>query len=160
MKLNIETETIEFKLLTSQLNRAIESLGAMLNKQGYGKVLFGVKDDGTVVGQEIGNKTLKDISEAISQKIKPAVVPTIFPIIYDDKIVLSVEVKGFNKPYMANGLYLIRSGLENKKIEPEILRDIVFLNSSETITSIESFNKDLTFNQLKQLFIIKGLSVN
>ena len=61
---------------------------------------------------------------------------------------------------MANGLYLIRSGSENKKIEPEILRDIVFLNSSETITSIESFNQDLTFNQLKQLFIIKGLSVN
>ena len=160
MKLNIETEHIEFKLSTAKLNRAIESLVAMLNKHGKGKVLFGVQDDGTVIGQDVGNKTLKDISESINQKIKPSVIPTIEPLIYDNKIVISVEVKGSNKPYSANGLYLIRSGSENKKIEPEQLKELVFTNSIETITSIESFNQELTFEQLKQLYLIKGLSID
>ncbi len=160
MKLNIETEHIEFKLSTSQLNRAIESLSAMLNKHGKGKVLFGVNDDGTIVGQNIGNKTLKDISENISLKIKPTVIPNIEILNYDNKVVISVEVIGSNKPYSANGLYLIRSGSENKKIEPDQLKDLLFTNSVETITNIESFNQDLTFSQLKQLYIIKGLTID
>lgn len=160
MKLTIETEHIEFKLSTSQLNRAIESLGAMLNKHGKGKVLFGVQDDGTIVGQNIVNKTLKDISESINSKIKPTVIPHIEILNMDDRIVISVEVTGFNKPYSANGLYLIRSGSENKKIEPEQMKDLLFTNSVETITNIESFNQDLTFSQLKQLYIIKGLTID
>lgn len=160
MKIKIETEHVEFKESTSQLNRAIESLAAMLNKHGYGKVLFGIADDGTVLGQDVGNKTLKDISEGIAQKIKPAVMPIIEPIIYDEKMVISVSVKGHNKPYSANGLYLIRSGSENKKLEPELLKEIVFTNSYELITDMESFNQELTFNQLKQLYIIRGLNVD
>ncbi len=160
MKLTIETEHVEFKMSTSQLNRAIESLGAMLNKHGKGKVLFGVHDDGTIVGQSVGNKTLKDISENINLKIKPTVIPNIEILNIEDKPIISVEVIGFNKPYSANGLYLIRSGSENKKIEPEQLKDLLFTNSVETITNIESFNQDLTFNQLKQLYIIKGLTID
>lgn len=108
MKFNIETEHVEFKLSTEHLNRAIESLGAMLNKHGKAKVLFGVQDDGTPVGQNIGNKTLRDISENISLKIKPTVMPNIEIINVDDKVIISVEVIGLNKPYSANGLYLIR----------------------------------------------------
>ena len=160
MKLNIETEEVEFKASTSQLNRAIEALGAMLNKSGHGKVYFGVLDDGTVVGQDVGNKTIKDISEAISQKILPHIVPTITPLNIDDKIVIMVEATGYDKPYTANGLYLIRSGSENKKLEPEQLKEIVFTNSSELIISMESFNQELTFMQLKQLYIMKGLTIN
>ena len=33
--------------------------------------MLGVQDDGTIVGQDVGNKTLKDIFEAINQKIFP-----------------------------------------------------------------------------------------
>jgi len=38
----------------------------MLNKHPEGKLYFGVKDDGIVVGQEIGNDTLRTTSQAIS----------------------------------------------------------------------------------------------
>ena len=132
----------------------------MLNKHGRGVVLFGIKDDGDVIGVNIGNKTLKDISDAITSRIKPVVIPTITEEENESKIVIRVEVSGYNKPYSADGKYLIRSGNENKKIEPEIMRQLLFSNSFELITNIESFDQELTFNQLKQLFIMHNLSIN
>lgn len=158
MNFGKESEYIEFKISTSQTSRALEALAAMLNKHGKGKVYFGINDDGEVIGQKIGNKTIKDLSEAITSRIKPSVIPTIKFENVDCKCIISVEVEGDNKPYSADGNYLIRSGSENKKIEPELLKELLFTNSSELITNIESFNQELTFNQLKQLFIIKGLT--
>ena len=69
MNFKIETEFVEFKNSISQLPRAIEALSAMLNKHGEGKVYFGVNDNGKVIGVELGNKTIKDISQQISEKI-------------------------------------------------------------------------------------------
>ena len=53
-----ESETIEFKRSTAQLKEGVISICAMLNKHHQGKVYFGVKDDGSVCGHEIGKKTL------------------------------------------------------------------------------------------------------
>ena len=122
MNLGIEDEFVEFKKSTGQTSRALEAIVAMLNKHGKAKVLFGVEDNGDVVGQTIGNKTITDLSSAISSGIKPAVIPIIKGEIYDNKTIIVVEVEGNNKPYSANGNYLIRSGNENKKIEPDILK--------------------------------------
>lgn len=156
----IETESLEFKSSTSQMNRAIESLAAMLNKNGKGEVLFGVDDSGSPISQSIGNEILKDISSAIAFGIKPTVIPNIQIIDCGSSSIISVKVTGNSKPYSGNGLYLIRSGSENKKINPEQLRELVFVSSSETITSLESLNQTPSFSQLKQLFIIHGLNVN
>lgn len=160
MNFGTETEYVEFKESTSQTSRALEALAAMLNKHGKGKVLFGVDDQGEVIGQQIGNKTIKDLSDAITTRIKPAVVPYINTAVYDGKMVISVEVEGDNKPYSADGEYRIRSGNENRKIDPELLKNLVFTNSAEQMINIESFNQDLTFNQLRQLYVIHGLSVD
>lgn len=161
MNFGKETEFIEFKLSTSQTPRALESIAAMLNKHGKAKILFGVNDKGDAVGQMIGNKTIKDLSEAVTTRIKPTVIPVIqIKNIDDGKSIISLETEGYNKPYSADGNYLIRSGCENKKIEPEQLKDLLFTNSVELITNMESFNQDLTFNQLKQLYITKGLTVD
>lgn len=40
------------------------------------------------------------------------------------------------------------------------MKDLLFTNSIETITNIESFNQELTFNQLKQMYVIKGLTID
>lgn len=61
-----EPETLELKKSTVQLKPAVISIVAMLNKHPEGKLYFGVKDDGIVVGQEIGNDTLRTTSQAIS----------------------------------------------------------------------------------------------
>ncbi len=53
-----ENEITELKKSTGEL---IVSIVSILNKHRHGKLYFGIKDDGTVVGQEISGKTLRHI---------------------------------------------------------------------------------------------------
>ena len=52
MSSDTETDTIEFKKTTGQLERGMETLCAFLNGDG-GTVLFGVTDEGKITGQEV-----------------------------------------------------------------------------------------------------------
>ncbi|AKB74105.1 ATP-dependent DNA helicase [Methanosarcina lacustris Z-7289] len=45
-----ESETLELKKSTAQLKPAVISIVAMLNKHQEGKLYFGVRDDGSIVG--------------------------------------------------------------------------------------------------------------
>lgn len=71
MNLGKESETIEFKESTSELKEEIRSIASMLNKNQHCVLYFGVNDNGDVIGQQIGNRTLRDISQAISVNIEP-----------------------------------------------------------------------------------------
>jgi ATP-dependent DNA helicase RecG len=62
-----ENETFELKKSTSELKEAVISIVAMLNKHQRGEVWFGVKNDGAVVGQQVSDKTMRDVSKAISE---------------------------------------------------------------------------------------------
>ena len=73
-----ESETIEFKQTTGQLREAAQAVCAMLNHRG-GQVLFGVRPDGSVPGQEVGKETLDDIAREL-QRIEPAAYPGIVRI--------------------------------------------------------------------------------
>ena len=61
----VENENTELKKSTGELKEGIISIAAILNKHGKGELYFGVKNDGTLIGQDIGEKTLRDISQAI-----------------------------------------------------------------------------------------------
>ncbi|WP_445291883.1 AlbA family DNA-binding domain-containing protein [Bacteroides uniformis] len=61
-----ETDKIEFKKTTGQLERGMETLCAFLDQEG-GTVLFGVTDEGKITGQEVAGKTKETIGEAISR---------------------------------------------------------------------------------------------
>ena len=54
-----ESETLEFKKSTGQLQRAGETLCAFLNGKG-GRVFFGVTDSGKIVGQEVADSALSE----------------------------------------------------------------------------------------------------
>ncbi|HJJ54906.1 MAG TPA: putative DNA binding domain-containing protein [Methanocorpusculum sp.] len=157
--LGIETEYVEFKESVGQLSRSIEDLAAMLNKHGKGKVIFGVKDNGDVIGIQIGNKTSTKISQGIANGIKPTVIPDIRTETHGEKDLLIVEVSGTNKPYSAHGEYRIRSGNENRKLEPDQLRELMLENSGDLVTSMWATNQDLTFHQLKRFYLDAGLSI-
>ena len=63
----MESETLEFKKSTSELDKGVISLCAMLNKHENGTLYFGVRNDGVVVGQKnINENTLRDVSRRIS----------------------------------------------------------------------------------------------
>lgn len=103
-----ETENIEFKKSTSELKEAVISLSSMLNKSGHGIVFFGVKNDGTVCGQEVGEYTTTRIAEEIKHNIKPFVSAKIEVVSEDDKSVIRIEAYGEDTPYSAYGRYYRR----------------------------------------------------
>ena len=61
MNLGHETETLEFKKTTGELKEGVVSIAAILNKHQKGELYFGIKPDGTPIGQQISEKTLRDI---------------------------------------------------------------------------------------------------
>lgn len=160
MNIGKENESLEFKKSISELKEGIISIASMLNKSGSGVLYFGVKNDGTIIGQEIGTMTLKNISQAIANFIKPQIIPTILVEFIEDKTIVKVIVKGDNKPYSAYGRYYIRSSDEDRDIAPENLKNMMNNPSKESIVKIESNNQFLTFNQLKNLYLINGLTLN
>jgi ATP-dependent DNA helicase RecG len=66
-----ESDTIEFKRSTGEMKEAMQTLCAFLNGMG-GTVLFGVRPDGAIEGQEVSDQTLRDIAQAADRFEPPA----------------------------------------------------------------------------------------
>ena len=64
-----ESEILELKKSTSELKEAIISIVAILNKHGKGELYFGIKNNGEVVGQDVSDKTLRNVGQTISDNI-------------------------------------------------------------------------------------------
>lgn len=67
-----EGKSIEFKETTGQLDRGMETLCAFLNGNG-GTLLFGITDNGKIIGQDISDKTRRDIADALIRAYSRAV---------------------------------------------------------------------------------------
>ena len=98
-----ENETLELKKSTSELKEAIISIVAILNKHGKGKIIFGIKDNGEVVGQQITSHTIRNVSKQIAENIEPRIYPTITKIQLEGKDCMLVEFEGEDIPYFAYG---------------------------------------------------------
>ena len=157
MNIGTETELVEFKKTTGELKEGIVSLASMLNKNGKGILYFGVRNDGEVVGQQIGDRTMREISQGIAHAIRPQIIPTIIMELCDDKNVIKVTARGDERPYSAFGKYYIRSADEDREISPPQLRNLM-LSVSDSIVNIESNNQNLTFDQLKTLYAGNNLT--
>ena len=100
-----ETAQIEFKETTGQLERGLETLCAFLNGTG-GTVLFGVTDKGKLIGQEISDKTKRDIVEGIG-RIEPLTNVDISYILIPDtnKCVVALQVNSqlYTRPFTYKG---------------------------------------------------------
>ena len=96
---------VEFKETTGQLDRGMESLCGMLNGSG-GIVVFGIKNSGKIVGQEIGDKTTRMIGEALC-RFEPSVdiQPKYIRLNDSDKHLIVFESEGNNpdRPYSYDG---------------------------------------------------------
>lgn len=161
MNIGVETEKIEFKKTTGELREGIVSLASMLNKNGYGVLYFGVKDNGNIVGQQVGDRTLREISQAIANYIKPQVIPTIEHALMDDRDVIKIEVYGSEKPYSAYGRYYMRSADEDRELSPVALKELMDRQTlSDVLTLAVAPDQNLTFNKLKIAYITAGLTVD
>jgi len=85
-----ESDTVELKKSTAQLRRAAETLCGMLNGSG-GVVLLGVAPNGRIVGQEISDKTLREVADILGKFEPPAAINQTRVDIENDKEVLVLE---------------------------------------------------------------------
>lgn len=132
-KLLTESEKLELKKSTSELKEAVVSIVAILNKCQKGELYFGIRNDGEVVGQTVTEKTIRDISQAISDQIEPKIFPQIKEIILAGKKCVYVGFSGKDIPYYAHGRAYVRVGEEDKKISPQELERLILKKNKSKI---------------------------
>ncbi len=132
MNIGNETETIEFKKTTSETKEGIISISSILNKHGMGTLYFGVKDNGDVVGQDIGKDTLRFLSRDISRNINPACWYEIsVKHTSDGKSFIEIQFNGNNAPYSAFGKYYERFADEDRAISDSELEKLFKLRQKD-----------------------------
>ncbi len=128
-----EDETTELKKSTSELKEAIISIVSILNKHQKGIIYFGIKNDGTILGQQIGEDTLRNILRTITDSIEPKIYPVIDVIKLENKNCIKIEFEGNDIPYLANGRAYIRVSDEDKCLSQHELRNLILkVNRADT----------------------------
>jgi ATP-dependent DNA helicase RecG len=144
-----ESETLEFKKTTGETKEAVVSIASILNKHGKGEIYFGIKNDGEVLGQQIGDATLRDASKAISDNLRPQIFPTVDAVTIDDKRCVRVVFEGNNPPYYAFGRAYIRVADEDKQMSPEELESYI-IRKHEKVSNWDSSPSRLSIDDISE----------
>lgn len=155
----LENEVIEFKKTTGELKEGIISIVSILNKHQGGKLYFGIKDNGEIIGQDVSSKTVREVSKAISENIEPKIYPIVNKVKLNDKDCILVEFEGDDIPYLAFGRAYMRVGDEDRQLSMKEIRKII-LRDGDEIGKWESKVSDYTIDdideELLKEFIEKG----
>lgn len=128
MNLGKESENLEFKKTTGETKEAMISIASILNKHGVGTLYFGVKPNGEVVGQNVSESSLRDISRAVYENIRPQIYPAIEEVVLEGKHLIKVEFSGESTPYSAFGRYYLRTADEDREVTPDELKTFFSAN--------------------------------
>lgn len=139
-----ETSDLEFKETIS--DNYLKTVSAFAN-YGTGRILFGIKDDGSIVGI----KNPIDTALRIENKINDALSPRPnFKLDIDQNtqvIALTVE-EGPYKPYFYKSKAYKRSDSSTVEVEPLELSRLVLIGSNRTFDELPASRQDLTFEKL------------
>lgn len=144
-----ESEKRELKKSTSELKEAVVSIAAILNKHQKGEIYFGIRNDGTVIGQAITGKTLRDVSKTISDHIEPRIYPRIEKIKVASQECIKVEFQGEEFPYFAYGRAFIRVGDEDRQLSAKELENM-FLQKNKKRLSWENMISSRSLKEINE----------
>lgn len=131
LNLGIETEVLEFKKSTGELKEAMHSICAILNKHCHGELYFGVKNDGTPIGQVVTDESLREVSQKIKNFIEPKIYPEIKKVILDDRECIYVKFEGTQTPYFSHGIAKIRVSDEDLTMSPQQITEMLLKSGRE-----------------------------
>jgi len=152
-----ESESLELKKSTSELDEALISISAILNKHQNGQLYFGIKDDGTVLGQDIGQRTIRDISQAIANKIEPKIYPKIVKVLINNKTCIHIDFSGQDIPYFFSGRAYIRVGDSDRQLSAKGIEKYILEKNKDKLTWDNRISdkklSDININALKNYII-------
>jgi ATP-dependent DNA helicase RecG len=157
-----ESETLELKKSTSEIKEAIVSIVSILNKHQHGELFFGIKNHGVVIGQNVTEKTIRDVSKSIADHIEPKIYPHISCIEIGGKAYIKVRFKGNDIPYFAYGRAYIRVADEDRQLSVKELEGLILQKNKDKLrwdTEIckEAKLSDISAKKLKSFLKNVGL---
>ena len=152
-----ETANVEFKGTTGQLERGMESICAFLNGEGGGTVLFGIADNGKIVGQEVADTTKRNIAEHIRNLTPAAAVGVQYIDVENDKqiVVLHVEDSRMERPFVYKGRPYMRIESATTFMPQEVYNDLLFQRDTVKSRWESLVNPDLKLTDLDENEILK-----
>jgi len=128
-----ESETKELKKGLAELKAGLVSISAILNKHGRGELWFGVRNDGKAVGLDATDKTLRDVSQAITAHIEPKIYPHITAETIDGLVCIKVAFEGQETPYYAYGRAYMRVADEDRQLSAKEVEKLILAKHSDRL---------------------------
>lgn len=143
-----ESDHVEFKVSTSQLKPAFETVCAFLNLKG-GFIIFGVKNNGTLVGQHVSDSTKQEIAKEI-RKIEPqAPIDIHYIYLNDDKQIILLEVpEGKHVPYTYDGRAFERTTSTTSRMTQHQLEQMIIKRNYLNHDWVEQLTDEYTIDDL------------
>lgn len=139
-----ETDDLEYK---SEINKGfLKTVSAFANFNG-GRILFGVGDDGAVVGLDNPKQACLDIENRINDSISPR--PSFLLEIGENgrTVELSVE-EGLDKPYLSGGKAYRRSDSATVEVDGVELKRLILEGQNLSFDALPARSGDLEFTVL------------
>jgi ATP-dependent DNA helicase RecG len=164
----IESETVELK--AKYTDTFVRELVSFLNAEG-GIIYIGIQNDGTVIGVDNIDNTLKNISDCITDQIEPSPRgEVISEIIHEEnRSIIAVNVKKGFKPLYCIKKYgfsskgcLVRIGTTCKEMSSEEIQfryKSQFINEDYMLLAPSKY-APLSFNMMKILLTSRGFHIN
>jgi ATP-dependent DNA helicase RecG len=148
-----ESESLEFKRSTGQLDKAMKTVCAFLNGFG-GTVLIGIRENGEIIGQQVSDGTIHDIVAHINEfEPPPPLEYRRIPILEKDLEVIAIIATPSQetRPYSYRGRPYERTGSQTRFMSQESYQELLLErihavrrwenNIADTI-SIEDLDRD------------------
>jgi len=150
-----ESDILEFKSSTANLTAGMQTVCAFLNSLRGGTIIFGVKDDGQIVGQEITDKTRKDIAIELNKFDPHAKIETLYVKIASNRYAIVMHVNpGENAPYTYDGRRYSRNQSTTMRMSNEeftYLYNLTNPTAWESQTSSTCTLRDLDKRRIKEI---------
>ncbi len=141
-----ESRTLEFK--ESITNTFLKTVSAFANYDG-GEIIFGISDDGSVVGIDKTSSTCLDIENRINDSISPQ--PDYSLTVNDRNSTIILNVKpGDDKPYLYRSKAYKRNDTATIEVSRTEFKRLVLEGMNLNYESLPAGNLDLTFGALER----------
>ena len=141
-------ESKELELKSTITNTFLKTVSAFSNYN-TGKIIFGIDDNGKIIGLENIEELCLDLENKINDNISPK--PD-FRFIKDTKknIITLIVEEGFNKPYLYKGKAYKRNDTSTVEVDKVELNRLTLLGLNQYYEELKARKQDLEFKVLKK----------